>query len=116
MQTLIRQLEFASDGTIAYSSFIDSLSTQTVAWWTQHIHNNNFEHRHRVSRKGNMSTVAFPRTFSFVRAATLKKLQLVIAHESPAALADRVFGAHPETTLGKSQLRQALLSAKYPPW
>ncbi len=112
LRALIKQLEIGADGAIAYASFIDNLSGKTIAWWTQYVHNNSFEHRHRVSRKGNMSTVALPHTFSFVRAGVLQRLKTLLKHEEPTAIADRVFGTNPDGSLGKSQLRKVLIVEK----
>ncbi len=110
ISALIKRLELGPDSSVDYAKFVADLSKRDVAWWAEYIHNNSFEQRNRVSRQGNIATLAWPGLFSFVRKTVARKIGALPGRE---AMAEELLqeGNGP---MSKSEFRKFCLAHKLP--
>jgi len=105
----IRRLEIDDKGSVNYEELIKNLNEKPIAWWTEYIHNNVFDQRNRVSRKGNIATLAWPHTYSFVKSVITIK---ILKKENRDNLIEDIIMNTKKESLTKSEFRKLFLYLK----
>ena len=103
---LIRKLDVNKRGEINYTDFIRRLREESITLWKEYIYNNSIEQKKRVSRKGNIASLACPGMYSFIKLSIIQKLKV---HPN-----SHVKEIKSKEGISRSELRRLFLNMKLP--
>jgi len=111
LMTLLKKLEIDKQGKINYVDFIRNLREQSISWWTEYINNNTFDQRNRISRKGNMTTLTWPKMYNFIKSSIISKTSNMPTREKLISEIQQNF--KDKELLEKSDFRKFFLKHSY---